>query len=412
MTDDSDCDDTEPVARTALATELADELRRRVLHEPGFMRLTQVSRYGGRTRRISLRPVMLKGERCHQVERVEQGRTLVHNVTNDETGTELDRLFAQKGPREVHLVTAAGDLHVRVTRKGRALVSRSRPLAREVEEAPSHDHAKHQPLQAFDSGALLRVTGIADADGRIKASMRGKYDQVNEFLRLLDSAVQDLPAGTALSAADCGCGRAYLTFAAYAYLTQARGLAMKVRGIERNPERVEQARRMASDLDVAEDVQFLAADLATCQLEDRPDIVFSLHACDTATDEALARGVEWGSRVMLCAPCCQHELQQNMTGGGAMRAVLRHGILRERLADILTDTFRAQILRICGYRVSIVEFVSAEATARNLLLRAEYGVKPGQPRAVSEYLELRDLWQVSPFLATRLGERLSRHMNP
>ena len=136
----------------------------------------------------------------------------------------------------------------------------------------------------------------------------------------------------------------------------------------------------------------------------------SLHACDTATDEALARAVEWGSRAILCAPCCQHELQGQMAGGGPMRAVLRHGILRERLADLLTDTFRAQILRILGYRVNVVEIVASEATARNLMLRAEAGVKPGMPQAISEYLELRDLWRVTPYLETRLASRLERHL--
>lgn len=241
--------------------------------------------------------------------------------------------------------------------------------------------------------------------------MRGKYDQINEFLRLFDGIVADRPAGGPLLLADCGCGKSYLTFAAYFYLTRRYELGVQVRGIERNAELVETVRRMAENLGVAKDVQFLAEDLATCHLADRPEVVMSLHACDTATDEALARAVEWGSRVILCAPCCQHDLQRNMEkGGGGMRAVLRHGILRERLADILADTFRAQILRILGYRVNVMEFVSPEATARNLMLRAEYSVKPGQQQAVSEYLELRDLWQVKPYLETRLAARLERHL--
>ena len=394
------------LARTALPVELAAEVRRRVFAEPGFMRLTQVSRYGGEVHRASLRPVLLKGERQHQLETTEDGRVAVRNLDAGEADRALARLLARKGARELHLVTASGDLHVRITRKGRPLVARSKPLERAVEAAPEHDHVKHQPLQTFDAGALLRVTGIADAEGRIKASMRGKYDQINEFLRLLDGALDGRPADAPLVLADCGCGKSYLTFAAYFYLTQRHGLEVRVRGIERNTALVDTVRRMAIDLDVARDVVFLAEDLTTCQLPEPPEVVMSLHACDTATDEALARAVEWGSRAIFCAPCCQHELQRQMEGGGPMRAVLRHGILRERLADLLTDTFRAQILRILGYRVSVVEFVTTEATARNLMLRAEAGVKPGMPQAVSEYLELRDLWRVTPFLETRLAARL------
>jgi hypothetical protein len=400
----------EAASRTALAEELAAEVRRRVFDEPGLMRLTQVARRGGTVKRTSLRPLQLKGVRQFQVETAEGGRVSVRNLEAPDAVPVVERLLDQKGARELHLVTASGDLHIRVTRKGKELVSRSKPLAREVDEAPAHDHVKRQPLQSFDADALLRVTGIADADGRIKPSMRGKYDQINEFLRLFDGIVAERPAGAPLLLADCGCGKAYLTFAAYFYLSRRYELEVQVRGIERNAGLVETVRRMAEDLGVARDVQFLAEDLATCRLAERPEVVVSLHACDTATDEALARAVEWGSRVILCAPCCQHELQGDMSGGGPMRAVLRHGILRERLADILADTFRAQILRILGYRVNVMEFVSPEATARNLMLRAEYAVKPGQQQAIGEYLELRDLWQVKPFLETRLAARLERHL--
>jgi len=412
MSDTPDPDATAPaadgefVSRTALPEALTLEIRRKIFDEPGFMRLTQVARYGGKFRRASLRPVQIKGDRRYQFETIEDGRTQVRNVETEDAGAVVDRLIAQRGARELHLVTASGDLHVRVTHKGKALISRSKPMARVVDEAPAHDHVKAQPLQEFDASALLRVTGIADADGKIKAGMRGKYDQINAFLRLMDGVVTGQPAGSPLVVADCGCGKSYLTFAAYFYLTRVHHLDVQVRGIERNAGLVETTRRMAADLDVGIDVQFLAEDLAQCRLDPAPGVVLSLHACDTATDEALARAVEWGSRVILCAPCCQHELQDNLAGGDAMRAVLRHGILRERLADILTDTFRAQILRILGYRVQVMEFVSPEATARNLLLRAEYTVKPGQQQAISEYLELRDFWKTTPFLETRLNKLL------
>ena len=143
-------------------------------------------------------------------------------------------------------------------------------------------------------------------------------------------------------------------------------------------------------------------------------MVISLHACDTATDEALAKGVEWKSRYIVSAPCCQHELQKTLGQTGAdtsaFAGVLRHGILRERLCDILTDSFRAMILRILGFKTQVVEFVSPDATARNILLRAEYCVKPGQGGAVSDYLNLRDWWRVTPWLETRLSGLLGKYL--
>ena len=213
---------------------------------------------------------------------------------------------------------------------------------------------------------------------------------------------------------DCGCGKAYLTLALYFFLTQVLKFpAVRVIGVNRREDVVAAARKMSQQLDVADKVTFAAADLSTFDIQQvtpnpRVDMVISLHACDTATDEALARGVEWGSRYIVSAPCCQHELQKAIgpQTDAAFAGVLRHGILRERLCDILTDSFRAMILRILGYRTQVVEFVSPDATARNILLRAETGARSGQAGAVSDYLNLRDYWHVTPWLETRLAARL------
>jgi len=397
------------MARTDLPDALAGEIRRRVFDEPGFMKVTQVVRKGGNTFRVSLRPVVIKGEKRFQGEMTDEGQTKVKNFDLDGARDGLEEMIAQTGPRELHLITSSGDLHVRVTKKGKALESRSGKMERVVDEEPGHDRVKRQPLTSFDSAALLKAVGIADADGRIKASMRGKYDQVNEFLKVLDATVADKPEKT-LNVVDCGCGRAYLTLAVYFYLTQVRGFEVRVCGIDLKADVIETARRLAASLDVAEHVTFIEGDIATSEPDFEADMVLSLHACDTATDEALARGIEWKCRYLLCAPCCQHELHKTLKEGGPMQAVLRHGILRERLADLLTDTFRAQILRVLGFRVNVMEFVSAEATARNILLKAEFCVKPGQHAAVSEYLELRDFWKVTPWLETRMERLMGKYL--
>lgn len=398
------------MSRTAFSSELTEEIRRRVFDEPGFMKVTQVVRRGGATFRVSLRPVVIKGEKLFQGEMTDEGQTKVRNFDLAGAMSGLEEMLAQTGPRELHLMTASGDLHVRVTKKGKALESRSAKLERAVEEPLGHDRVKRQPLTSFDSAALLKAVGIADADGRVKASMRGKYDQVNEFLRVIDTVVEDKPEKT-LNIVDCGCGRAYLTLAVYFYLTQVRDFEVRVCGIDRKADVVATARALAAGLDVAEQVTFIEGDIATSEPPFEADMVLSLHACDTATDEALARGIEWKCRYLLCAPCCQHELHKTLKEGGPMQAVLRHGILRERMADLLTDTFRAQILRVLGFRVNVVEFVSAEATARNILLKAEFSVKPGQHAAVSEYLELRDFWKVTPWLETRMDRLMGKYLS-
>jgi hypothetical protein len=402
--------DENPTSRTALEPDLIAEIRQRVLEHAKWMRVTLVRHQSGAASRESLRPVLLREQRCWQAERVQGGRTTVRNLeTAEALAAELEPMLAATGPREYHLQAPAGDLHVRVTRKGRVLVSRGPAAGSQgpVEPQP-HDRVKAQPLTAFDSTALLGVLGMSDDSGVIRASMRGKADQINAFLRELDAALPEKTLDRPLEIVDCGSGRAYLTLAAYCYLKHVRGIAVHVRGIDRNEALIEKANGMARALDVATDVTFMAADLATCPLDYRPDLLLSLHACDAATDAALARGVEWGAETMLVAPCCQHDLQTQMGDTGPMRALLRHGILRERQADLLTDAFRAQILRILGYRVKVVEFVSPESSSRNLLIRAVAGLAKGQGLVVGEYRELRDFWKVTPILEKMLHERLAR----
>ena len=409
------------MSRTDLSAELATEIQNRVFIEKGWMKITQVVRRGGALFRISLRPLTIRGEKKYQGEMTDNGQTTVKNFDLEAAHKGLAEILEQTGPRELHLITASGDLHIRVTRKGKTLVSRSMPMAREVEEAPAHDRTKQQPLTSFDSMALLKAIDIADADGRIKASMRGKYDQVNELLKVLETVLipssDDRQANIgesekkSIHIVDCGCGRAYLTLAAYHYFSMVHGVTVRVCGIDRNPAIIATATQLAKRLDVSDHVTFIEGDISTAQPPFVPDLVMSLHACDTATDEALARAIEWKSRHMICVPCCQHELHKVLKEGGPFQTLLRHGILKERLADLLTDTFRAQLLRILGFRVQVIEFVSAEATARNILIKAEFCVKPGQIAAVNEYLALRDFWKVTPWLETRMAALLAKYMD-
>ena len=420
----------EAPSRTALPQNLADELARRALDAGECVRLTLVRHQGLGPSKESLRPVEISGRLLWQLER-QQGKQVT--ARNFAPGAEaegvLAGLLAATGAREYHLTATSGDLHVRVTRKGRVLESRSKPAAARAAPAP-HDREKDQPLTRFDSSALLRVIGLADGSGGIRASMRGKYDQINAFLRELDALLDSDARGGADAAVsagadgdaavppredggftivDCGCGRAYLTLSAQAYLSQVRGMKVSVAGIDRNAAIIGRCAEMAEALGVSGDVRFIAEDLAAYRPDFSPDLVLSLHACDTATDLAMACGVRMRARYMLVAPCCQHDLQKQLGDGGPMRALLRHGILKERLADLLTDAFRAQLLRVAGYRVRVSEFVSPEATPRNIMLRAVRGIKAGQPQVVGEYLEMRDAWQVVPALEGLLGETVTRY---
>lgn len=404
--------------RTSLDPSLANELRQRSLDPSDCIRLSLVRHSGLGPSKLSFRPLSLSGRPVWQLEQTNGKQISVQNFSpGPEAEAALNSLLSSTGAREYHLTAAKGDLHVRITRKGHCLVSRSKPALPSPSNTTStslrpHDHSKNQPLSRFDSSTLLHVLGISDANGNIRASMRGKTDQINAFLRELDALLdeENISPNLPFHVVDCGCGRAYLTLSAFFYLSLVHGLPVSVTGIDRNSDIIKTASKMASDLGVSNSVQFISADLANCSLNTPPDLILSLHACDVATDLAIACGTRLNARYMLIAPCCQHDLQKQIKDSGPMRALLRHSILRERLADLLTDAFRAQILRILGYRVRITEFVSPEATARNIMIRANKCVKAGQPGVVNEYLEMRDSWHVTPVLETILADFFTKFL--
>ena len=398
--------------RFELEPKLKEEIRTRVLGE-GFMKIVQTVRRNGKQFKIAMRPVEIGGVKKFQAEMTDDGQVQVKNLDVNAAAEGLEEIIAQRGARDMHLMTAKGDLHMRVTKKGHVMVTRSAEMDRVVTVQP-HDRVKKLPLNAFDSAALLRTIGLADGSGNVRASMRGKYDQVNEFLKVVKETVgsEDVSRKTedVFTIVDCGCGKAYLTISLYFYLTEALKFPnVKVIGIDRRSDVIAAAKKMAAQLDIADKVEFVESDLGEFQLA-KADMVVSLHACDTATDEALAKGVEWKARYILSAPCCQHELQKTLGSNDSFAGLLRQSILRERLCDILTDSFRAMILRILGFKTQVIEFVSSEATARNIMLKCEYGVKPGQPGPVGEYLNLRDYWKVTPWLETRLEKLLGKHL--
>ena len=432
------------MGRFELEPKLKEEIRARVLGE-GFMKIVQTVRRNGKQFKIAMRPVEIGGEKKFQAEMTDDGQVQVKNLDMNAAAEGLEEIIAQRGARDMHLMTAKGDLHMRVTKKGHVMVTRSAEMDRVVTVQP-HDRVKKLPLTSFDSAALLKTIGLADGSGKIRASMRGKYDQVNEFLKVVKETVQ--PTDEPFTVVDCGCGKAYLTISLYFYLTEVLKFPnVKVIGVDRRSDVVAAAKKMAAQLDVADRVLFVEADLNEFQISDlksqidgsvtsqsnnrtvkqsnnrtvehlnNVSMVVSLHACDTATDEALAKGVEWKARYILSAPCCQHELQKVIGAArpesapyqGTFDGLMRQSILRERLCDILTDSFRAMILRILGFKVQVIEFVSSEATARNIMLKCEYGVKPGQPGPIGEYLNLRDYWKVTPWLETRLEKLLGKY---
>ncbi len=228
-----------------------------------------------------------------------------------------------------------------------------------------------------------------------------KRRQVDAFLRFLEPVVADHDG--VLRVVDMGCGNAYLTFAAYRYLSGVRGLEVELTGVDQRADQRERNTALAKQLGWDGHVRFVEGTIvdAPTPPEGPPHVVLALHACDTATDDALARAVQWQARHILAAPCCHHELSAQLRASHGL--LTRHGILRERFADVLTDSLRAALLRLAGYRVEVAEFIASQHTPRNVLLRAERTGTPPTKEQIAEYEQLVAEWGVQPKLAALLG---------
>jgi SAM-dependent methyltransferase len=289
----------------------------------------------------------------------------------------LDALLADA--RNVHLLGPDGDLHARRTKKGRWLVSRARPSSG---AAPSgrHDRDKRHPLPA--DHPLFRATKIS----------RDKERQVQHYVELLRPL--RVWERDRIRVIDAGCGKAYMSLALVAYGREV-GTTVELVGIDVNASVIDTVRDVASSLGYDE-AQFEVTTIADYESDEPIDLLVSLHACDTATDEAIAAGVRLGADAIVLAPCCHHELAAQIAAH-EKDGLLRHGLLLGRQADLVTDALRAARLEIAGYRVEVMEFVAAEHTAKNVMLRAERAPSTARAaRAAAEFVELRDRFGVDP----------------
>ncbi|HBA83342.1 MAG TPA: SAM-dependent methyltransferase [Verrucomicrobia bacterium] len=378
--------------------------------DPGFLRLT-LSGPTDTTRtdctKISFRPVMIRNDRRIQALYEKPTQNAVANLEARELRACLQKTLALPFSR-LHLQQQTGDVHIRITRKGKVLMSRSAPSRPGTEPAAmTHDRVRRYALEEGRPNVFLQAIGIQNEKGQVLPSMRNKFRQVNGFIELLAPLFAD-QTDRSLFLVDCGCGSAWLTFSLYHYLHHLRGLPARVEGVDLKSDVIAKCQALRDRLGWS-DLAFEAAAIADYQPRAEPDLVLSLHACDTATDEAIARGILWNSRGIVAAPCCQHELHRQLSAP-LFAPLLRHGILRERLADLLTDTLRTLVLRIMGYRVQAMEFVAPDATPKNLMIRAERGLPPGDDGAVKEYLDLKRYWQIEPAIESMLGERFTRFL--
>jgi len=359
------------------------------------------------TERIDIKPVLIKGSILLQIMENDGVRTTTRNA--DLAPAEIHSLL-NSGFANLLVESTTGSISLRITKKGEAQVHYEK---RELVQNLEHDRKKKRLLDSADP--FLIEVGISDSKGVVKPSRQDKFKQVEEFLRLLVPTVESAmsaghlyqpTASQPLSIVDLGCGHAYLTFAAHQYL-RANNTPVHVVGIDIREESRARNEKIAESLGISHSIEFRAEEIAATT-KTEVDVAIALHACDTATDDALAWAVKNGAGLILAAPCCHHDIQRQLSEvPEPWSIVTKQGILKERLGDILTDAIRCQILRLLGYRVEAIEFIGGEHTPRNLMIRAvKTGAAPERIE-IDRYKSLIEQWQLAPYLATALKAELA-----
>ena len=277
-------------------------------------------------------------------------------------------LEAMENMKQMQLVTADAEFSVLISKKGKVTIKKKQKKAKMRPLDLNHNRKKQYILQEGVPVPFLQDLGVMTEEGKIVHARFDKFRQINRFLEFIEDILPQLDSGRELTILDFGCGKSYLTFAMYYYLKELKGYNIRIIGLDLKADVIEHCNELRTRYGY-DKLDFYVGDIATYKDVDKVDMVVTLHACDTATDYALAKAVKWGAEVILSVPCCQHEANRTIKSD-ILSPVMDYGILKERMAAIVTDAARAKLLTANGYDTQILEFIDMEHTPKNLLIRA------------------------------------------
>jgi SAM-dependent methyltransferase len=349
-------------------------------------------------KRVQLRMLVLRDAPHLQFTYFDGRQTLTKNFLLTELEQPVRELLSIQFS-DIHLSLASREHNIRVSKQGKVHVAtRKQDLEKPIE---SHNRTKNVPLPEGTANPVLEMMGILTASGQVKPTMRSKYVQINEFLKHLLHVLDDsglLKLDRPIEILDCGCGAAYLTIAVHHFLNDVLKRPARVIGVDVNEDVIRKS-IARTESNASGMLNFHTGKIG--EIQAKPDIVLALHACNRATDDAILQAIRSEAKLFLGVPCCHQDLNQQLQAGGealVMRPILRHGIFRERQAEILTDTFRSLWLRRHGYRAEVVEFTSPEHTARNVMIRAFRAGPAANSLAEEEFNALKAFWGVNVWL--------------
>ncbi len=353
----------------------------------------------GGVQKVKVRPVLKQGELLFQCEEHKNNQVFHQNVSANQTVEKIVEYMT--GFKQMQLETKTLRVNVLVSKKGKLTIQKKQQTGCAKQVDLSHNRNKQYILKEGVVVPFLQDLGVMTSDGKIVRTKFDKFRQINRFLEFVEDIVPQLAKNREVTILDFGCGKSYLTFALYYYLHELQGYDVRIIGLDLKTDVIRHCNELSEKYGY-EKLKFLEGNIADYTGVDEVDMVVTLHACDTATDFALDKAVGWNAKVILSVPCCQHELNGQMKNDVLM-PVMKYGLLKERMAALVTDGLRAEYLEACGYDAQILEFIDMEHTPKNILIRA---VKTGKKKNNSEKIrQCEEFLQVRPTLGRLLNER-------
>lgn len=327
--------------------------------------------------------VELKGSLVLQWTLYKQNKAYHENIPFEEVGNFLRTNCSHF--KQVQLYTSEGDYQALINKKGEATIKR-KPASKKPATSLSHNRKKQYILNDETAKGFLIQLGIMAEDGQIKPSKYDKYKQINKYLETIEGVMSEFEQDF-IRIIDFGCGKSYLTFAMYHYLTEILHKQVEIVGLDLKEDVIAFCNDLANKLGY-DHLKFQVGDIGKYTTNQHIDMVVSLHACNTATDAALAKAVGWEAKVILAVPCCHHECYTQITTP-LLDPILKHGILKEKIASFITDGMRSLYLEGMGYKVNVMEFIDMQHTPKNVLIKA---IKAGttNQKALDTYKQLSE----------------------
>ena len=349
--------------------------------------------------KVKARPVLIKGVRMVQLEMFRGNQAFHQNVGMEEAGKAIAGLM--ESMKQMQLETTEALYTVLISKKGKVTVKRKTQKKEPISADMSHNRKKQYILREGVPVPFLTDLGVMTEEGNVIRSRFDKFRQINRFLEFIEDILPQLEREREVTILDFGCGKSYLTFAMYYYLHELKGYDVRIIGLDLKSDVIRRCNELSEKYGYGK-LRFLEGNIADYTGAEKVDMVVTLHACDTATDFALAKAVRWDAKVILSAPCCQHELNAQMKND-VLGPVMKYGLLKERFAALVTDGLRAQYLEREGYDAQILEFIDMEHTPKNILIRA---VKTGRKGENQDTIDIcEEFLHVSPALGRLLDEK-------